>query len=266
MTSPLRNVLFGSILALGALTLTGCLDLEAELDVNSDATISGTINIEVASEAGALMGITSSESLAALVESGEAQDGLSVTADSCTPAVGDTEKYEVDCTFSSTAFTDATEIWSASREGDLITFRVFQEAAEGSEMDELIPGLELGGIDITATFPGDIESVTGDFAIQKDSRTVEVIAPLSRSVDVTVVAQSGGGDVAPGIAQLGGGDAAPVIGWIAVAVVGVAALAGVLFFWRRKGTSGDPAATNEESNSQPEELIIVKEFTKDDQA
>jgi hypothetical protein len=253
MTSPLRNVLFGSILALGALTLTGCLELEAELDVNSDATISGTINIEVASEAGALMGITSSESLAALVESGEAQDGLSAAAYSCTPAVGDTEKYEVDCTFSSTAFTDATEIWSASREGELITFRVFQEAAEGSGTDELIPGLELGGIDITATFPGDIESVTGDFAIQEDARTVEVTAPLSRSVDVTVVAQSGGGDVAS------------VIGWIAVAVVGVAALAGVLFFWRRKGTSGDPAATNEESNSQPEELIIVEEVTKDDQ-
>ena len=91
-TQALRR--FGGMLVLAglaAVVLSSCMNVNYTLVANPDATVSGTLQLQVAKEAASMLGIATAEDLESQLKSGElTQGGNPKILDSCVPGSDDT--------------------------------------------------------------------------------------------------------------------------------------------------------------------------------
>lgn len=224
-----RLIGLASACALAVVSLSGCLKLDADLTVNADATASGTLAVEFQKEAASFLGITDMASF----EEGFASDelgtgGLEQFTD-CTTSETDAA-YVYTCTFENETFEGTDSPWTITKEGDLVTLRVVNEAQSGDDA-ALLGDASLGSITVSATFPGPITAVSGD-AVEKTSDTTATISgSLTDSIDSSVTSESSSGGFS--VSSL-------LVILLALAVVAlIVIVAVVLLMRRRKGPQGD---------------------------
>ena len=231
----------GGMLAVAALAvavLSSCMNINYSLVANPDATVSGTLQLQVAKEAASMLGITTAEDLATQLKSGELTDaGDSKVLDNCVP--GSDETYIVlDCGVTNAPLTDIDDGWSLVREGDTLVMHVRTDSgATGEE-----PTVDLGEVTITVTFPGDVISVEGNGVTKTAPDTIVAKGSIDETLDFTVTASALGA---------GAGGMGPI--WILligfIVVIGALAL---LLFLRRRSASPAPGQAVEEKPADEE--------------
>ena len=215
------------VLLVSALALSGCMKLEGDMNVNADATASGTFTVEIAQQAAGLLGLTSAEALAQEVNSGKFGGGSSASSISCSP-IDRSGAFAVECAFDNVPFTDSTELWSIKKDGEnvVVTVNGSQDSTTDMTSNPFASAIPSDSLDLTFRFPGDIVSIKGDKATQVDSRTVNVKASILDTFSATITAK----------AESSRSSVTPIL--IGAAVVIVLAVVIALVLILRRGRSG----------------------------
>lgn len=206
------------VLAVVLVGLSGCLRMDAELDVGADARATGSFTLEVAEQAAGLMGLTSGEDLASQVSSGEIGGAGADSGLTCEP-LDRSGAIAVTCTFADAAFDDPDGIWSIKRVGDTVVLTVTGGDNAGADDPSMLQGLSSDGVTITARMPGPILSIDGDKATKVDDQTVRVRASIFDTFTVTVTSQAGSSGPAPWLVAALGALLVAVIAVVVVVVV-----------------------------------------------
>lgn len=233
-----------------ALLLSGCLKLDQALTLNEDDTVDGTIVFAVDKGFLEMSGV-------------DAQEFLDQTSGGEGPVPEgvefETEPYEDDEYVGSTftfegaplsAFSEAEgSDLSIVREGDsFVVTGAFDASSEGIDPTGT-PGAEeiLDSFDvrIAITFPGEVESATGEI----DGNTVTWTPSLGGSTEIS----ARGSAVASG----GGGNSAML--WVVIGAIAVLVVVLVVVLGRRKSTPAPEAAADTEAQTQvaPEQAQLT---------
>ena len=177
----------GGMLALAGLAvvvLTSCMNVNYTLVANPDATVSGTVQLQVAKEAASMLGIATAEDLEAQLKSGELTDaGNSKVLDSCVPGSDDTYII-LNCSVTNAPLADIDDGWSLVPEGDTLVMHVKTDSGATGEESSV----DLGAVSITVTFPGDILSVEGNGVTKTAPDTIVAKGSIDETLDFTVTA------------------------------------------------------------------------------
>lgn len=219
-TQALRR--FGGMLVLAglaAVVLSSCMNVNYTLVANPDATVSGTLQLQVAKEAASMLGIATAEDLESQLKSGElTQGGNPKILDSCVPGSDDTYII-LNCSVTNVPLTDIDDGWSLVREGDTLVMDVKTDSGATGEESSV----DLGAVSITVTFPGDIISVEGNGVTKTAPDTIVAKGSLEQTLDFTVTASAAGA-----------GSMNPIWILLAAFIVVIAGLALLLFLRRRR--------------------------------
>lgn len=204
------------------LVLTACMSVTYKLTVNSDATLSGTLQAQISRQAASFLGIGSADQLNQAITSGDLKDGINADVAKKCQVGEDSANFTISCVIDHVPAAEVNEDWSLTKEGTNLTLHVVSAGQDSSGDNSLMPSMDLGKFSFTAEFPGPISSVTGTGAAKTDANTVKVDGSLNDSIDFTVVGTSEGSGSATSI-------------WIFV-ILGVAVLAvlAIIYFVLRK--------------------------------
>ncbi len=184
-------ILIGGTVAV--LTLSGCLSMTANLTIDSEAQTSGSFAIGLEKQAASMLGMTDLDTFASGIKSPDVSSGsgdLLSTGD-CAASESDTE-FIYTCTLSDADLAGGDNPWTVTKNGDSITFHMVNTATQSDEGDDLLQGGSLGTLNVNVTFPGEITSMTGEFATKTSDTSVAISSSMSDSVDVTVISKSSG--------------------------------------------------------------------------
>ena len=183
-----RTSIVAAVAAFALVTLSGCINITYNLSVNSDATLSGKVQLAVSKQAATLLGITNADDLNQKLQSGQLSDQTPTkAAQDCTTSEDDTN-FILNCTLSNAKASDLNDAWTMTVNGDTATFHATMgDTASAGGTSTSIPGVDTGGYVLTLTYPGPISSVTGDRAVQSGPNTVTVKGSLNQPLDMTVV-------------------------------------------------------------------------------
>lgn len=201
---PFRRIAALGGACLGALfLLTACIDVNADVTVNSDATGTGTFELVLQKQAASMLGITSADQLGTQIAS-EDSGGIPGMGN-CTSGENDAG-YTYSCTFTNVAFTNGDGPWTITKSGDTITFAMKGNAtgdlasAEASaspsasdDLSTLLGGASLGTMTVKVAFPGPISSVSGSGVEQTSDTSATISSDLSKTVDVSITAAASSG-------------------------------------------------------------------------
>lgn len=216
-------LLAGAIACL--LSLTGCLKVDATIDIDADAKASGTIGFEFAKQAASVLGISSLADFEAQMKEGTDAQDLAAFG---TCATSETEAgYAYTCTFTDKEFTTEGELWTITANDDQIVFHVVSEG-QSAEDNSLLGDASVGDVTIDVTFPGPIQGIEGTGAEKTSETSARIQAAMTDSLDVTVTSARGNS-----AAWL------PLV-WVALAIVAVlVAVVVIVLLTRRRSASSD---------------------------
>ena len=183
--------------ALAIVGLSGCIKVDADITVNSDATGTGTFAFELQKEAAGFLGISDVEAFEAQMTTGDlaGDSGLGIF-DGCETSESDTG-FVYSCSFTDTAFTDPDEgPWTIVKDGDSVVFTMKSEGqadAAATDGADLLGDASMGTITVDVTFPGAITSITGEGAEQTSDTTATVSGSLTENISATITSETGGG-------------------------------------------------------------------------
>jgi Leucyl aminopeptidase len=100
-----------AVLAASALVLTACLDVDADITVNPDATATGNMTVAISSEFSGLLGLASGNDLVDQIEQGALEGAEGVDDLDCSPLDRD-GAVAMNCTFEDLAFEEADDLWN----------------------------------------------------------------------------------------------------------------------------------------------------------
>lgn len=183
--------------ALAAVTLAGCIKVEADVTVAPDATASGTFGFELQKDAAGFLGISDAETFSSQLESGELaeEDGLQSFQD-CEASETETG-YLYSCAFADETFTDPTGLWTIDKEDSTIVFRMANEGQGDEGMDLGLGDTSMGSISVDVTFPGAITSVSGDGVTQTSDTSASIQSSMTESFDVVIRSEDGASGLTP---------------------------------------------------------------------
>ena len=234
----MKRLLIPALLASSAFVLSGCLDVDADLSVNEDATATGEMTIAISSEISGLLGLGSGVELVDQLKQGMLDGAEGVEDLDCQPADQENAVAMV-CSFENQVFDQADDIWNIYASDDnTVTFYSSsgEQAAEEDAgfLDDLVD-FDFGGYQIDVEMPGPIVSVDGTNVDQTSDTSFRIEAGLNDSFEAVVVSEDGSSSFP----------------WVLLIVVGVAVLAVialVAFLIGRSRSSGGSDA-NDPNNS-----------------
>ena len=225
----MKRLLIPALLASSAFVLSGCLDVDADLSVNEDATATGEMTIAISSEISGLLGLGSGVDLVDQLEQGMLDGAEGVEDLDCEPAEQENAVAMV-CSFENQVFDQADDIWNIYASDDnTVTFYSSsgEQAAEEEDaglFDDLVD-FDFGGYQIDVEMPGPIVSVDGTNVDQTSDTSFRIEAGLNDSFEAIVVSEDGSSSFP----------------WVLLIVIGVAVLAVialVIFLIGRSRSSG----------------------------
>ena len=230
----MKRLLIPALLASSAFVLSGCLDVDADLSVNEDATATGEMTIAISSEISGLLGLGSGVDLVDQLKQGMLDGAEGVEDLDCEPAEQENAVAMV-CSFENQVFDQADDIWNIYASDDkTVTFYSSsgEQAAEEDAgfLDDLVD-FDFGGYQIDVEMPGPIVSVDGTNVDQTSETSFRIEAGLNDSFEAVVVSEDGSSSFP----------------WVLLIVIGVAVLAViavVAFLIGRSRSSGDSDAGN----------------------
>ena len=229
----MKRLLIPALLASSAFVLSGCLDVDADLSVNEDATATGEMNIAISSEISGLLGLGSGVDLVDQLKQGMLDGAEGVEDLDCEPAEQENAVAMV-CSFENQVFDQADDIWNIYASDDnTVTFYSSsgEQAAEDEDagfFDDLVD-FDFGGYQIDVEMPGPIVSVDGTNVDQTSETSFRIEAGLNDSFEAVVVSEDGSSSFP----------------WVLLIVIGVAVLAVialVAILIGRSRSSGDSDA------------------------
>lgn len=229
----MQRLLIPALLASSAFVLSGCLDVDADLSVNEDATATGEMTIAISSEISGLLGLGSGVDLVDQLKQGMLDGAEGVEDLDCEPAEQENAVAMV-CSFENQVFDQADDIWNIYASDDnTVTFYSSsgEQAAEEEDagfFDDLVD-FDFGGYQIDVEMPGPIVSVDGTNVDQTSDTSFRIEAGLNDSFEAVVVSEDGSSSFP----------------WVLLIVIGVAVLAVialVAFLISRSRSSGDSDA------------------------
>ncbi|MHB8795995.1 MAG: LppM family (lipo)protein [Candidatus Nanopelagicales bacterium] len=256
-----RGLVIATVGALAVASLSGCLSMTADLNIDSDAKASGTLAIGLQKQAASMLGMTDLDSFSSGITSeGSDAAGSVLSTGDCTPSETDAE-YVYTCAFSGQAFTDAADgPWTITKSGDAITFALVNAGtsglAGGEDAAQMTGGASMGDLTVTVAFPGEITSVTGSMAEQTSDTTATIKGPLADVFEVTIVSKATGA---------GGGGIAKVllvVGLILLAIIVIAVVVALVMRGRKPAASAAvvaPAAMAETATEPVATETVVSE-------
>ena len=230
----MKRLLIPALLASSAFVLSGCLDVDADLSVNEDATATGEMTIAISSEISGLLGLGSGVELVDQLKQGMLDGAEGVEDLDCQPADQENAVAMV-CSFENQVFDQADDIWNIYASDDkTVTFYSSsgEQAAEEDAgfLDDLVD-FDFGGYQIDVEMPGPIVSVDGTNVDQTSDTSFRIEAGLNDSFEAVVVSEDGSSSFP----------------WVLLIVVGVAVLAVialVAFLIGRSRSSGGAGAND----------------------
>lgn len=253
------------------LTLSGCFSVTADVAIDSDANVSGTVAVGFQKSAMAMLGMTfdgfAKDFADKLDDPGSTSSDMDgVDPASCTPSETASE-FVMTCDI--TPGPEAMgEDFTVTKQGDSIMLHMTREGlgdvagSDGLDLedllggsgplsglgegDDLVPGLGdlLGGAGqmmsgatytVNVEFPGDITSISGEGVTQTSDTSVSISTALAQSLDVAVTSNA-----TPGSAWLDTRTVVVILLIVAVAVLGlavVALLVALVWLLSRRGTA-----------------------------
>ena len=238
MKAIMKRLLIPALLASSAFVLSGCLDVDADLAVNEDATATGEMTIAISSEISSLLGLGSGVDLVDQLKQGMLDGAEGVQDLDCEPADQENAVAMV-CSFENQVFDQADDIWNIYASDDnTVTFYSSsgEQAAEEEDaglFDDLVD-FDFGGYQIDVEMPGPIVSVDGTNVDQTSETSFRIEAGLNDSFEATVVAEDGSSSFP----------------WILLIVIGVAVLAviALVAFLISRSRSSDASDTSDASD------------------
>ncbi|MDC3001966.1 hypothetical protein OA174_05145 [Actinomycetota bacterium] len=234
----MKRLLIPALLASSAFVLSGCLDVDADLSVNEDATATGEMTIAISSEISGLLGLGSGVDLVDQLKQGMLDGAEGVEDLDCEPAEQENAVAMV-CSFENQVFDQADDIWNIYVSDDnTVTFYSSsgeQAAEEDAGLFDDLVDFDFGGYQIDVEMPGPIVSVDGTNVDQTSDTNFRIEAGLNDSFEAVVVSEDGSSSFP----------------WVLLIVVGVAVLAVialVVFLIGRSRSSGGSDA-NDPNNS-----------------
>lgn len=221
------------IAVVAILTLSGCIKVDANVAINTDATASGTFAFELQREAASFLGIGDLATFEQQIDEGALTDGQELDSfQECVTGESDTG-YTYTCTFANTAFTEPDGLWRIAKEGSTIVFTMASEGAgeDGAEAVSMLGDAGMGSIGVVVEFPGTITSVEGDLVEKTSDTTARVSASMMDTIDVTIRSEDGAAQ---------GGIAGIIVVAIAVGVVVLLIVAVILLVMRRRSGTRAP--------------------------
>ena len=231
----MKRLLIPALLASSAFVLSGCLDVDADLSVNEDATATGEMTIAISSEISGLLGLGSGVDLVDQLKQGMLDGAEGVEDLDCEPAEQENAVAMV-CSFENQVFDQADDIWNIYASDDnTVTFYSSsgEQAAEEEDaglFDDLVD-FDFGGYQIDVEMPGPIVSVDGTNVDQTSDTSFRIEAGLNDSFEAVVVSEDGSSSFR----------------WVLLIVIGVAVLAVialVVFLMGRSRSSGGSGASD----------------------
>ncbi len=225
------------VAAVAVLTLTGCIKVDANVAIASDATASGTFGFELQKDAAGFLGISDLSSFEAAIDEGALTDGEELeTFQECVTSESDAG-YVYTCSFANASFTNPDDLWQISKNGSNIVFTMTNEgqSAEDAEMTGLLGDAGMGAINVTVEFPGPITSVEGEFAEKTSDTTAKISASMMDTLKVTITSEE----------SSGGGFAVILVVAIAAGVAVLLIVAVILLVMRRRAGTRSPEAAAE---------------------
>jgi len=230
----MKRLLIPALLSASAFVLSGCLDVDADLSVNEDATATGEMTIAISSEISGLLGLGSGVDLVDQLKQGMLDGAEGVEDLDCEPAEQENAVAMV-CSFENQVFDQADDIWNIYASDDnTVTFYSSsgEQAAEEDAglLDDLVD-FDFGGYQIDVEMPGPIVSVDGTNVDQTSDTSFRIEAGLNDSFEAVVVAEDGSSSFP----------------WVLLIVIGgavLAVIALVAFLIGRSRSSGDSDAGN----------------------
>jgi hypothetical protein len=229
----MKRLLIPALLASSAFVLSGCLDVDADLSVNEDATATGEMTIAISSEISGLLGLGSGVDLVDQLKQGMLDGAEGVEDLDCEPAEQENAVAMV-CSFENQVFDQADDIWNIYASDDnTVTFysssgEQTAEEEDAGFFDDLVD-FDFGGYQIDVEMPGPIVSVDGTNVDQTSETSFRIEAGLNDSFEAVVVSEDGSSSFP----------------WVLLIVIGVAVLAVialVAFLIGRSRSSGDSDA------------------------
>lgn len=202
------------------ISLSGCLNVDVKLTLDSKALASGSYKMEVTKEVAALAGITSAQGLEEALNS--SQDSPMPEGSSVDTKETDTG-YEMTVTIANTPLTDSdmgAEVLSDGR----IKFSFKQDGSTDSSGSDL--GLGAGSMNLEITFPGKVVEASPDFSRVGDN-SVSLSTTLDKSIDVFAISEAAGS-----------GSSFPVVPIVIAAVILLAIGYGIM---RDRSSAAKPA-------------------------
>jgi hypothetical protein len=197
----------------GTLLLTGCIDLDADLTLNSKAEATGTYEVTMAKAVASMLGVTSAKDLEkALLENSE----INLPAGNSVKVRDAGLTYVMTVTMKDVELDDSEFAATVQPDGN-IRF-VFKNEGSGGESEDLDLNFTAGSITMRIKFPGRIVD-TGPLIVRESDRVAVLEASLSQSVDTFVVSEPGSGSSS---GDDRGGSSAVVIGAVSAVAVLIA--------------------------------------------
>ena len=226
----MKRLALPAVLAASALALTACLDVDADITVNPDATATGNMTVAISSEFSGLLGLASGNDLVEQIEQGVLDGAEGVDDLDCSPLDRD-GAVAMNCTFENMAFDETDDLWNIYAGDDGTVTFVTTSGEEVTEEDAGLLGdldFDFGGYTISVEMPGTITSVEGTNVEQTSESTFRVEAGLDDNFDVIVTSEDGSGSFPTYLILL-----------LIIVALGVIAL--VIYFTRRgqKKNDGD---------------------------
>lgn len=228
-----RVAALAGIAALSVISLSGCIKVDANVAINSDATASGTFAFELQKDAASFLGISDLASFEQQIDEGALTEGQELDSfQECVTGESATG-YTYTCTFANTAFTEPDGLWRIAKEGSIIVFTMASEGAgeDGAEAASMLGDAGMGSIDVTVEFPGTITSVQGDLVEKTSDTSARVKASMMDTIDVTIRSEDGAAQ---------GGVAGIIVVAIAAGVVVLLIVAVILLIMRRRAGTRAP--------------------------
>ena len=192
-------------LAFGSLALTGCLQLEGDLEISSDAKASGKLLYSIDKSLAELTGIKSLSDLKTSPEQVKATDSCKGTRLYESPT-----DYVIDCNITSAVLGD--EAFNSKIVDGKIVF-TYKSTSENDGS-----GVEFGSTNLRVKFPGNIERVDTPnplLVTRIDSRTILIKGLATDSYDITVYAACKGTCLSSSTSGLGSVETANHPGFVA---------------------------------------------------
>lgn len=200
LSSQRRTPRLAAIVGAGivaSLALSGCIKVDANVAIASDATASGTFAFELQKEAASFLGISDLASFESQIDEGALTEGGELdTFQECVTSES-ASGYLYTCTFANLPFTESTGLWTVNKEDSTIVFRMVSEGAgeEAQGAGDLLGDASMGSINVAVEFPGPITSVEGSFVEQTSESTAKVSAAMTETIDVTIRSEDGSSSV-----------------------------------------------------------------------